>query len=137
MQLSIPTINGALAATYSKQAAVAQTYKGHPIISFPVDISDVPAGTHSLAFTFVDHDAIPVGGFTWIHWIAANLPATTTHIPENASQTGAIPMVKVIIPQQAPMFTRLIRKLANTTSARIRLTRIIVIHLNYLHLILS
>lgn len=45
MQLSIPTINGALAATYSKQAAVAQTYKGHPIISFPVDISDVPAGT--------------------------------------------------------------------------------------------
>ena len=67
MQLSIPTINGALAATYSKQAAVAQTYKGHPIISFPVDISDVPAGTHSLAFTFVDHDAIPVGGFTWIH----------------------------------------------------------------------
>ncbi|MRU22568.1 YbhB/YbcL family Raf kinase inhibitor-like protein, partial [Xylella fastidiosa subsp. multiplex] len=51
MQLSIPTINGALAATYSKQAAVAQTYKGHPIISFPVDISDVPAGTHSLAFT--------------------------------------------------------------------------------------
>lgn len=49
MQLSIPTINGALAATYSKQAAVAQTYKGHPIISFPVDISDVPAG----AFTGV------------------------------------------------------------------------------------
>ncbi|TFZ25456.1 YbhB/YbcL family Raf kinase inhibitor-like protein [Lactiplantibacillus plantarum] len=94
MQLSIPTINDALAATYSKQAAVAQTYKGHPIISFPVDISDVPAGTHSLAFTFVDPDAIPVGGFTWIHWIAANLPATTTHIPENASQTGAIPMVQ-------------------------------------------
>ncbi|KLD60116.1 hypothetical protein WP50_12865, partial [Lactiplantibacillus plantarum] len=94
MQLSIPTINGALAATYSKQAAVAQTYKGHPIISFPVDISDVPAGTHSLALTFVDPGTIPVGGFTWIHWIAANLPATTTHIPENASQTGAIPMVQ-------------------------------------------
>ncbi|MFB9769595.1 YbhB/YbcL family Raf kinase inhibitor-like protein [Lactiplantibacillus modestisalitolerans] len=94
MQVTIPTINGALAPLYSKQAAPAQRYHGHPIISFPIDISGVPAGTHSLAFSFVDHDAIPVGGFTWIHWIAANLPATTTHIPENASQTGAIPMVQ-------------------------------------------
>ncbi len=94
MQVSIPTIDGALAALYSKQAVPAQTYKGHPIISFPINISGVPAGTHSLAFSFVDHDAIPVGGFTWIHWLAANIPATTTQIPENASQTGAIPMIQ-------------------------------------------
>ncbi len=38
MQLSIPTINGALAATYSKQAAVAQTYKGHPSSRFPLTL---------------------------------------------------------------------------------------------------
>ncbi|WP_048000946.1 YbhB/YbcL family Raf kinase inhibitor-like protein [Lactiplantibacillus herbarum] len=94
MQVSIPTVDGALAATYAKQAAPTQMYKGHPIISFPINISDVPMGTHSLAFTFVDYDAIPVSGFTWIHWIAANIPATVTQIPANASQTGAIPMIQ-------------------------------------------
>lgn len=94
MKVSIPTENGVLAAKYSKQATPDQQYKGHPIISFPVNIQDVPTDAKSLAFAFFDHDAIPVGGFTWIHWIAANLPADTTVIPENASQTGAVPMVQ-------------------------------------------
>ncbi|BDZ29869.1 YbhB/YbcL family Raf kinase inhibitor-like protein [Lactiplantibacillus sp. WILCCON 0030] len=94
MKVSIPTENGALAAQYSKQATADQQYKGHPIISFPVQIADVPTGTQSLAFVFYDDDAIPVGGFTWIHWIAANLPADTTAIPANASQTGVIPMIQ-------------------------------------------
>lgn len=94
MQVSIPTENGVLAAKYAKQAAANQQYKGHPIISFPVHIQAVPAGTKTLAFVFYDHDAIPVGGFTWIHWIAANLPADTTLIPENASQTGAVAMIQ-------------------------------------------
>ncbi|AVK61768.1 YbhB/YbcL family Raf kinase inhibitor-like protein [Lactobacillus sp. CBA3605] len=94
MKVSIPTENGVLAAEYSKQAAPDQQYKGHPIMSFPIEITAVPAETQTLAFAFYDHDAIPVGGFTWIHWIAANLPAETTTIPANASQTGVVPMVQ-------------------------------------------
>lgn len=94
MKVSIPTENGVLAAKYAKQAAPELQRNGHPIVSFPIHIEDVPTNAKSLAFVFYDDDAIPVGGFTWIHWIAANLPVETTDIPENASQTGAISMVQ-------------------------------------------
>lgn len=94
MKVSIPTENGVLAAKYAKQAAPELQRKGHPIVSFPIHIEDVPTNAKSLAFVFYDNDAIPVSGFTWIHWIAANLPVETTDVPENASQTGAISMVQ-------------------------------------------
>ena len=67
---------------------------GHPCVSFPLSIDDVPEGTRSLALTFLDWDAIPVGGFCWIHWIACNFPAETRCIPENASASGAVPCVQ-------------------------------------------
>jgi len=94
MKVSIPTENGVLAAKYAKQAAPELQLKRHPIISFPIHIEDVPAAAKSLAFVFYDDDAIPVSGFTWIHWTAANLPVGTTDIPENASRLGSISMVQ-------------------------------------------
>ncbi len=33
-----------------------------------------------------DYDAIPVCGFSWIHWSVANIPATISGLDENASR---------------------------------------------------
>ncbi len=94
MNISVALKNGLLPDKYGKYAPVEDTIDGHPCVSFPIDVSEVPEGTRSLALTFLDWDAIPVGGFCWIHWIACNFPADTRHIPENASASGAVPCVQ-------------------------------------------
>ncbi|MBS0937723.1 YbhB/YbcL family Raf kinase inhibitor-like protein [Lactiplantibacillus plantarum] len=86
MKVSIPTIDGFLNEKYTKYAAPTGKYQGYPIVSFPVIITDVPKNAKSLAFTFLDQDAIPVRGFTMIHWTAANIPVNITYLPENMSQ---------------------------------------------------
>lgn len=54
--------------------------------SFEVSWSELPLNTKSLALIFVDHDAIPACGFSWIHWTVANIdPNKVKHLPENAS----------------------------------------------------
>lgn len=58
-----------------------------PTCSFHLKWEDLPLGTESLALVFVDHDAIPVCGFTWIHWLAANIDPKLGFLPENASKT--------------------------------------------------
>lgn len=52
----------------------------------PVEISEVPAGTKSLALMFDDPDA-PVG--VWVHWILFNIPADVKSIKENRVPTKA------------------------------------------------
>ena len=94
MNISVALENGLLPDRYGKHAPADAMLDGHPCVSFPLSIDDVPEGTRSLALTFLDWDAIPVGGFCWIHWTACNLPATTTLIPEDASRTGAVDMVQ-------------------------------------------
>ncbi len=63
-------------------------------MSFPIKIEGVPEETKTLALTFVDFDSIPVCGFAWKHWLAANIPADIAEIPENASQDCAFGMVQ-------------------------------------------
>lgn len=46
--------------------------------------SNPPKGTKSFAITAYDPDA-PTGSGWW-HWVAFNIPATTNHLPTNASQ---------------------------------------------------
>jgi Raf kinase inhibitor-like YbhB/YbcL family protein len=46
-----------------------------------------PAQTRSFAVTIFDQDA---PGRGWWHWAVANIPATTTHLPGNASASGAL-----------------------------------------------
>ena len=58
-----------------------------PNHSFHLAWDNLPPGTQSLALTFVDHDAIPFCGFTWIHWLAANIDPALKELPENASAT--------------------------------------------------
>ena len=86
MQISVPLINGMLADEYGKYAPVADMLADHPIKSFPIKITDAPADTKTFAIVFIDYDSTPVCGFTWIHWLAANIPATLTTIPANASR---------------------------------------------------
>ena len=64
------------------------------MVSFPITVEDVPGGAYTLAVVFVDFDSIPVCGFAWIHWTAANIPTDVNMIPENASQDGAFGMVQ-------------------------------------------
>lgn len=58
-----------------------------PACSIPFEIKEAPTGTVSYAIVLEDKDAYPVsGGFSWIHWMAANI--TRTEILENESQTA-------------------------------------------------
>lgn len=59
------------------------TENGMPNYSIPFIISDVPDGTVTFAVVMEDRDAIPVCGFSWIHWTIANL--TTPYMEENGS----------------------------------------------------
>ena len=56
---------------------------GMPNYSLPVRIEDAPAGTISFALFLEDPDAIPVCGFSWIHWTVACLTRPT--LEENES----------------------------------------------------
>lgn len=56
-----------------------------PNRSFHIGWRDLPEKTQSLALLFIDHDAIPVCGFSWIHWTVANIDPTLGELPENAS----------------------------------------------------
>lgn len=94
MRISVELENGLLPDRFGKYAAEEYQLEGHPVRSFPIAIEDVPPEAKSLALTFLDWDAIPVGGFCWIHWIACNFPPDTRSIPENASATGAVPCVQ-------------------------------------------
>lgn len=58
-----------------------------PSYSFHLAWQDLPHNTQSLALTFVDYDAIPACGFTWIHWLVANINPNLNELPENASIT--------------------------------------------------
>ncbi len=56
-----------------------------PSRSLQLSWSDLPPNTVSLAIFFDDMDAIPVCGFSWIHWTVANIDPTLGELPENAS----------------------------------------------------
>ena len=58
---------------------------GVPTWSLPFEILDAPEHAKSFAVLLEDKDAYPVsGGFSWVHWLAANI--TRRKIEENESQ---------------------------------------------------
>ncbi|WP_251545839.1 YbhB/YbcL family Raf kinase inhibitor-like protein [Limosilactobacillus caecicola] len=85
MKINVPLNNALLPDQYGKFAPENAKIGGNPSTSFPIQIKDAPAETAAYALVMIDHDSIPVCGFTWIHWIAANIPADWSTIPENAS----------------------------------------------------
>ena len=72
MRIFVELDNGLLPDRFGKHAPEAYQLDGHPVRSFPIEIADVPEGARSLALTFLDYDAVPVGGFCWIHWRATS-----------------------------------------------------------------
>ncbi|MEF9839587.1 MAG: YbhB/YbcL family Raf kinase inhibitor-like protein [Lachnospiraceae bacterium] len=60
---------------------------GMPTYSLPFKIQQAPKDAISFALVLEDKDAFPVsGGFSWIHWTAANI--TRLELLENESQTA-------------------------------------------------
>lgn len=86
MDITVPLQEGLLPDEYGKYAPAQLMVADHPVKSFPIKITGSPADTKSFALTFVDYDSTPVCGFTWIHWLAANIPASLTTIPADASR---------------------------------------------------
>lgn len=85
MKLIVPLEKGYLSDRFGKYSAQEFRRDGNNINSFPFELENVPEGTKSLALTFIDYDSTPVCGFTWIHWIACDIPADVREFPENAS----------------------------------------------------
>lgn len=83
---STAVMNGHFADKYGKRGTQIKA-NGKPTCSIPFRIEDAPAGTVSYALLLEDKDAIPVCGFTWIHWVACNL--TRTEVLENESTTAS------------------------------------------------
>lgn len=54
-------------------------------ISPPLQLSEAPEGTQSLALIVDDPDA---PGKTWVHWLVWNMPADTTTLEEGATPPG-------------------------------------------------
>lgn len=77
---SIAIVNGIIQDVYGKRG---EHFRDHdvPTYSIPFEIIDAPKDTKSFAIVLEDKDAIPVCGFSWIHWSAANI--TRTLINEN------------------------------------------------------
>ncbi|SBV98281.1 conserved hypothetical protein [uncultured Eubacteriales bacterium] len=70
--LSEAVVGGVIAGKYGMRGPV-NAY-GVPSLSFPLTIEDTPEGTASFALVLEDKDDFPSnGGFSWIHWTAANL----------------------------------------------------------------
>ncbi|MGX7052335.1 YbhB/YbcL family Raf kinase inhibitor-like protein [Leuconostoc palmae] len=86
MKLTVKLEDGFIPDKYAKYASQEYRTSNMPTVNFPITISEIPTGTKSLTVSLIDYDAVPVTGFPWIHWLAANLPVDS--IPENLSETG-------------------------------------------------
>lgn len=78
--------NGYIEPKFGKFADASDKIQKVPIRSIPVSWSDLPKDTKSLTLVMQDYDAIPVCGFSWIHWIVANIDPSKNELPENASR---------------------------------------------------
>lgn len=80
-------VNGIIEDRFGKHGE-QHNENGVPSYSLPLEILEVPEGTKSFALFLEDKDACPIsGGFSWIHWVAANI--TRTKLEENDSQANA------------------------------------------------
>lgn len=82
---STAVINGNFADKYGKRSTKLSP-KGKPTLSIPFKIDEAPENAVSFALLLEDKDAIPVCGFSWIHWVVCDL--TRTEVLENESETA-------------------------------------------------
>lgn len=74
--------NGIFDDKYGKRGT--DFINGVPSLSIPFVIHDAPIAAVSFAIVLKDDDAVPVAGFPWIHWLAANIESSM--LKENASR---------------------------------------------------
>lgn len=87
MRITVPFENKIIPDRYSKHTNELEL--GNAVVSFPFSIENVPAGTKTFAWSFVDYDSIPVCGFAYIHWTVANVPSAKTVIEADFSRTDS------------------------------------------------
>lgn len=100
---SAAIVNGVIQDKYGKRGQVFKNKNGElkkefdhgymPTNSIPIKIENAPQNTVSYCIFIEDKDAIPVCGFSWIHWAVANL--TKNEIEENES-IGAVDFIQGI-----------------------------------------
>ena len=79
--------NGRIKDQYGKMSS--DVIEGVPQLSFPIKWEDAPEGTKSFAVVFIDYDNAIGEGIIWVHWLAANIPASATGLEEDAARTDA------------------------------------------------
>ena len=79
-------VNNVIDAKYGGKGT--DIIKGVGSRSLPLEWSDPPKGTKSFVIIMEDRDAIPVTGFTWIHWTVADIEAEKRKLGENESRTN-------------------------------------------------
>ncbi|MCI1219476.1 MAG: YbhB/YbcL family Raf kinase inhibitor-like protein [Bifidobacterium sp.] len=64
---------------------------GTPVVSFPFYVDGLDPSAQYLHWQLTDPDSIPVCGFEWIHWVAANVPIDALMFDFNDSRALQIP----------------------------------------------
>lgn len=59
-------------------------------ISPPLEFSDIPTNTKSLALIMDDPDAVGAVGKVWVHWVMWNIDPSITQIKENEVPSNSI-----------------------------------------------
>ena len=83
-------VDGTLADAYGKHGT--QKKGGTPTLSPPLSVANVPEGTVCFAIVMLDPDSVPLCGYEWVHWLAANIKQGD--LAENASIDAAATMVQ-------------------------------------------
>lgn len=75
-------VDGFIEEKYGKYGN--QNINGMPSLSLPLEWKNAPKNTKSFAIVMEDFDAVPVTGFSWIHWLVI-VPNELNLLKENAS----------------------------------------------------
>lgn len=79
---------GAIQPQYGKLSD--DVVQGVPQRSFPLRWEGAPEGTNSFALVFIDYDNVIGEGIIWVHWLAANIPASAGGLAEDAGRSGSL-----------------------------------------------
>lgn len=79
-------VDGYIDRKYGKYSE--NVIKGVPQISIPLEWENPPFATKSYAIVFQDYDDIPDEGFSWIHWVVADISSEVKGLEENESRTN-------------------------------------------------
>lgn len=91
MEIVVPFDHDIIPEQYAKHST--ELVDGNPVVSFPFQLTEVPAEARYFCLALLDWDAIPVCGFPWIHWVAANISADQTEFSADFSRS-TVPQVR-------------------------------------------